>query len=241
MNDIHGGAFPLPAHRLEQQVVPYRDGSTPLTGVLVWDDALTGPRPGVPVVHGGAGLDDHARGRARRLAEFGYVVLASDMYGDGVAGDRQRVMAQIAQLTADHHHLRQRAQAGVEVLAAHPLVDGRLAAVGYCFGGMTVLELARGGSPIAGVASLHGSLETTHPAKPGTITTTILVIHGASDPHVPLTHVTRFTDEMNHAGADWQLIICGGAQHGFTHDVQFSVRVPGVAYHPSRMRAPRTR
>ena len=140
-------------------------------------------------------------------------------------------MERITELTADRHRLRQRAQAGLDVLASHPRTNDRLAAVGYCFGGMTVLELARGGSPIAGVASIHGSLETTQPAEPGAITTSILACHGAADPHVPLTHVTRFTDEMNHAQADWQLIIYGGAQHGFTHDVPSSIQVPGVAYH----------
>ena len=221
----------LPDRRLEQQLVTYDDDSTPLAGVLVWDDGRTGPRPGVLVVHGGAGLDDHARGRARRLAELGYLVFACDMYGEGVAGDRQRVMEQITELTADRHRLRRRAQAGLDVLAAHPRIDGRLAAVGYCFGGMTVLELARGGSQIAAAASIHGSLETTQPAEPGMITAAILVCHGAADPHVPLTHVAHFTDEMNHAQADWQLIIYGGAQHGFTHDVASGIRVPGVAYH----------
>src|SRR5579864_5625060 len=110
---------------MNTQPVNYRDGDTPLTGFLAWDAATPGKRPGILVVHGGAGLDDHARGRARRLAEVGYVVLACDMYGDGVAGDRQRVMARIAELTGDPTRLCARAKAGIEVLASHPKVDGR--------------------------------------------------------------------------------------------------------------------
>lgn len=181
---------------------------------------------------GAPGLTSTRRG-ARRVAEFGYVVLACDMYGDGVAGDRERVMACIAELSGDPDRLCRRAQAGLAVLAAHPQVDGRLAAVGYCFGGMTVLELARGGSALAGVVSIHGSLKTKRPAQPAMVTAKILVCHGALDPHVPLTHVTAFVEEMNRAGADWQLVVYGGAMHGFTHEHAVGTDIPGVAYHAS--------
>src|SRR5580693_10643238 len=125
---------------MKTQPVSYRDDGTPLTGFLAWDDSLAVKRPGVLVVHGGAGLDDHAKGRARTLAALGFVVFACDMYGNGVAGDRQRVMACLKELTGDPAMLRRRAQAGVDVLASDPRVDGRLATVGYCFGGMTVLQ-----------------------------------------------------------------------------------------------------
>ncbi|HEX5504473.1 MAG TPA: dienelactone hydrolase family protein [Thermomicrobiales bacterium] len=216
---------------MKMQPIPYRDGATPLTGYLVWDDARDERRPGVLVVHGGAGLDEHAQGRARRLADLGFVVLACDMYGDGVAGDRARVMARITDLSTNPDRLCRRAQAGIEVLAAHPLVDGRLAAVGYCFGGMAVLELARGGVALAGVVSVHGGLKTTRPAQPATVRAKILVCHGALDPHVPLADVTAFVEEMNHAGADWQLIVYGGAMHGFTHEHAVAGATPGVAYH----------
>jgi dienelactone hydrolase len=215
---------------LNKQSAPYHDGDTALTGFLVWDDARSDPRPGILLVHAGAGLDDHAKERSRRLAALGFAVLACDMYGDGVAGDRQRVMARINELRSDRARLCQRAQAAIPVLASHPQVDGRLAAVGYCFGGMTVLELARAGFPLAGVVSIHGSLETTQPAQPGTIKSKVLVCHGALDPHVPMAHVNVFVEEMNHAGADWQLIAYGGAMHGFTHEDAGKSGVPGVAY-----------
>ena len=126
--------------------------------------------------------------------------------------------------------LCRRAQAAIDILKSHSRVDGRLAAVGYCFGGMTVLELARSGIDLAGVVSVHGSLETARPAEAATIKTRILVCHGALDPHVPMTHVTAFTEEMNRAGADYQVIVYSGAMHGFTHETETGQQ-PGVAYH----------
>jgi dienelactone hydrolase len=211
--------------------VPYTDGDTPLTGYLAWDDTRAEKRPGILVVHGGAGLDEHAKGRAVRLAALGFVVFACDMYGDGVAGDRPRVMASIQQLTGDTALLCQRARAGIEVLASHPKVDqGRLAAVGYCFGGMTVLELARGGAELAGVVSIHGGLKTVRPALPSAVKAKVLVCHGDLDPHVPMSHVTAFMEEMSAAGVDWQLNVYSGAMHGFTHE-DADGKIPGVAYH----------
>jgi len=164
------------------------------------------------------------------MAKLGYMAFACDMYGDGVAGDRQRVMTAINELRDDPARLRRRARAGLEVLASHPLVDGRLAAVGYCFGGMTVLQLARGGIDLAGVASIHGSLKTVQPAEPGRLKAKVLVCHGALDPHVPTADVTAFADEMNAVSADWQLIVYGGAMHGFTHEGADGSKIPGVAY-----------
>ena len=223
---------------IRTESVAYRDGDTALTGLLAWDAARDDRRPGVLVVHGGAGLDDHAKGRARRMAALGFVTLACDMYGDGVAGDRQRIMSKIAELRAAPGRLAGRALAGVARLRAHPRVDGRVAAVGYCFGGMTVLETARTGADLAGVVSVHGSLATPHPAMPGAVRAKILVCHGALDPHVPTAQVTGFADEMRDAAADWQMNIYGGAMHGFTHEDAVEMKVPGVAYHePSDRRS----
>ena len=143
---------------IEEKMIAYRDADATLAGLLVANsqafDNIGNRRPGILVIHGGAGLDDHAKGRARSLAALGFVVFACDMYGDGVAGDRQRVLARLTDLTGDPTKLRRRAQAAVDVLASDCRVDGRLAAVGYCFGGMTVLELARGGAELAGVVSI---------------------------------------------------------------------------------------
>jgi dienelactone hydrolase len=209
--------------------VTYKDADATLNGIFFWDESQTAKRPGVLVVHGGAGLDDHAKNRARRFAELGYVAFACDMYGEGVAGSRERIMACITDLRAEPDRLPRRATAGIDALKSHPLVSSHIAAVGYCFGGMTVLELARSGALLAGIVSVHGSLDTKHAAATDAIRAKILVCHGALDPHVPLTQVTGFADEMKTTNADWQLIIYGNAMHGFTHEDKWNV--PGVAYH----------
>jgi len=213
---------------LREKAIGYAAGDTRLNGVLFYG-AHDAQRPGVLVVHGGAGLDNHAKARARGLAEVGFLAFACDMYGEGVAGDRHRVMAQITVLRDDRVKLVQRARAGLEVLVSQPQMDGRIAAVGYCFGGLTVLELARTGTDIAGVISIHGSLTTSRPAGPGMVKSKILVCHGSLDPHVPMSDVNAWIEEMDRAGADYQFIIYGGAIHGFTHE-GIAV-IPGVAYH----------
>jgi dienelactone hydrolase len=212
------------------RTVRYDDQETALTGFLAWDDAARQPLPGLLLVHGGAGLDDHAKGQARRYAAHGYAVLACDMFGDGVAGDRERVMAWLMKLRDDPQRLAQRTQAGLAALGSCPETDGPFAAVGFCFGGLAVLTLARSGADLKGVVSIHGSLATAQPAPPGTVKAKVLVCHGALDPHVPLTDVTRFAEEMDYAQADWQLIMYGGAMHGFTHEHAIPGAMPGVAY-----------
>lgn len=214
---------------LNTQQIAYCDGYTQLTGQFTWDRQRDGKRPGILIVHGGAGLDDHAKERSAQLAGLGYITFACDMYGAAVLGSRERIMATIMELRNDPAKLCRRATAGTDILAAHPQVDGRLAAVGYCFGGMTVLELARsGGADLAAIVSIHGSLISTQPANSRAIKSKMLVCHGALDPHVPMAQVTAFTEEMNSAAADWQLIIYGGAMHGFTHKA--ATGIPGVVY-----------
>jgi dienelactone hydrolase len=209
----------------------YSDLDTPLTGVLYSNEAQ--PGPGILLIHGGAGLDEHAQDQARRYAELGYTVLACDMYGDGVAGDRERVIACATALRDDPVFLVRRGQAGLTALSRCPEVSGDMAAIGFCFGGMAALALARSGANLAGVVSIHGSLTTSKSAEPGAVTAKVLVCHGASDPHVPMGDVAAFTNEMNHADADWQLIIYGRAVHGFTHKHAVPGAIPGVAYDQS--------
>jgi dienelactone hydrolase len=198
--------------------IRYWDRALELTGVLVPPEWSSAPRPGILVIHGGAGLDAHAERRAEHFAHRGHAAFACDMYGDGVAGDRRRIMSAIAELRVDRVRLRDRAQAGIDVLREHPSVDGRIVAVGFCFGGMVALELARSGADIGGTICVHGSLATAIPALPGSIKTRVLVCHGARDPYSPSAHVAAFIEEMNHAGSDWQLEMYGGAMHGFTHE-----------------------
>jgi dienelactone hydrolase len=213
---------------LETRQLAYRDEDARLNGFLAVDPTLGNKRPGILVVHGGAGLDDHARGRARRFAEAGFVAFACDMYGDDVVG-RDAIMRHVMALRNNRHMIRRRANRAIEVLSQHPHVDGRIAAVGYCLGGMVALELARGGAALAGAVSVHGSLDTPHPAEPSAVRGKILVCHGALDPHVPMTQVVTFAEEMTRAGVDYQVIIYGTAMHGFTHETAVGQQ-PGVLY-----------
>ena len=208
----------------------YRDLDVPLTGLFCWDHAQEGARPGILLVHGGAGLDAHAREQACRYAALGYAVLACDMFGDGIAGDRERVMACLLALRDDPARLVRRGRAGLTALSGCPEAAGPMAAVGFCFGGLAVLALARSGADLAGVVSIHGSLATSAPARPGTVTAKVLACHGAADPHVPPSDVAAFAEEMNRAEADWQLVMYGRALHGFTHRHAVPGATPGVGY-----------
>jgi dienelactone hydrolase len=212
------------------ETVRYEDGATHLTGFLARPEVDSG-RGRVILVHGGAGLDEHAKTQADRYARLGYLVFACDMFGDGVAGNRERVMAAINTLRSDRAALRRRVDAATTVLEARA-GEGRYAVIGYCFGGLVALEVARSGAEAAAVISIHGTLITSEPAKPGALTAKVLACHGALDPHVPMVDVTAFTMEMNDAGADWQLNIYGGAVHGFTHRNAVTA-ANGVAYDAS--------
>ncbi len=202
--------------------LPYSDLDLSLTGALYWDDQRT-PAPGILLIHGGAGLDQHARDQARRYAELGYTVLAADMYG--VTGDRAAIMACVTALRDDPALLIRRGTAGLTALAGCAQADGVLGVIGFCFGGMAALTLARGGADLAAVVSVHGTL--TSPMR-GRIGGRVLVCHGAADPHVPMSQVIAFTEEMRETDADWQLIMYGRARHGFTHRQPSTV--PGVAF-----------
>jgi dienelactone hydrolase len=207
----------------------YSDVDVTLNGFVARiDDSAA--KPGILLVHGGGGLDSHAKAQAVRYAGLGYVVLACDMFGPGIGGDRDRVVQTLLSLRDDPSALGRRGLAGLEALRSLPNVDGRCAAVGFCFGGMAVLTLARQGADLAGVVSMHGSLGTARSAAPGAITARILACHGASDPHVPLADVTAFIEEMTNAQADWQLLVFGKAVHGFTHADALPVDNPCVAY-----------
>lgn len=209
--------------------VPYSDGEIPLDGVLVTDGDAAEPRPGVLLVHGGAGLDAHAREQAERYAALGYDVFACDMYGPIPPGDGRRAL--LMALRDNPDTLVRRAQAGLSVLAEEGNVNGRYGAVGFCFGGMTVITLARAGLDLRGVVSMHGSFKTPRPAQPGVVRASVLACHGAIDPHVPMSDVVAFIDEMQNAGVDYQVNVYGDAMHGFTHSDAAPGAMPGVAYH----------
>lgn len=210
----------LPAYaRIIEQNVDYAAGATTLKGYIAYDDSFKGRRPAIIVVHEWWGYNEYARSRARQLARLGYVGMAVDMYGDGKQAAHPQDAQKFSSEVAGNIDLeRQRFEAAMAVLAGHKLVEpGMIAAIGYCFGGSVVLQMAREGVDLRGVASFHGGLTTRHPASPGAIKARILVAHGGLDPFTTPEQLTGFIDEMNHAGADYKIEIFSGAKHAFTN------------------------
>jgi len=214
------------------KVIEYKHGDTVLEGYLAYDDAQTGQRPGILVVHEWTGHNPYVRKRAEQLAELGYVAFALDMYGKGVHAKDAKEAAELAGTYKGNRKLmRARAEAGLDVLRKQSQTDpNRLAAIGYCFGGTTVLELARDGQPLAGVVSFHGDLATPTPEDAKNIKAKVLALHGADDPFVPAAVVTAFEEEMRKGGVDWQLVSYGGAVHSFTNPGAGTDNSRGAAY-----------
>jgi dienelactone hydrolase len=218
---------------IETQTVEYQEGETRLVGYLAYPKEAKGPLPGVLVVHEWMGLNDYAKRRVEQLAELGYVAFAADIYGEGrIAAGIEEAGKLAGTYKGDRPLFRARVAAGLETLKAQALVDpARVAAIGYCFGGTAVLELARGGAEVAGVVSFHGGLDSPTPEDAKNIRAKVLVLHGADDPLVPPTEVLAFEEEMRQGGVDWQLISYGGAVHGFTNPANGDdPRGRGVAY-----------
>jgi dienelactone hydrolase len=217
---------------IRTEVVDYRHGDTVLEGYLTYDDSIQGKRPGVIVVHEWWGINNYVRMRTEQLAKLGYIAFAIDMYGKGArAKDAKEAGSLASTYRSDRALMRSRANAGFEVLKNHSLTDvNRIAAIGYCFGGTTVLEMARGGTQLAGVVSFHGGLGTPNPADAKNIKGKVLVLHGANDPAVPPDQVMAFQDEMRKAGVDWYFVSYGGAVHSFTNPDSGNDPSKGAAY-----------
>jgi dienelactone hydrolase len=205
---------------MQARDIDYRCDGVNLRGYLALDDNTAGPRPGVLVFHEGLGLGEFAMERARRLAGLGYVALAADMFGDRrQASNLEEIATLVGGLRAEPGKLRARGRAALAALAAVPQVDaGRLAAIGFCFGGSAVLELARDGADLKAVVSFHGVLATKMPARPGRVKASVLVCTGVDDPLAPPHQVADFENEMRAGGVtDWQVIAYGNTLHGFTN------------------------
>ena len=211
-------ALPAVAEVVTKEI-SYREGDTVMQGMLAWDDAVSGKRPGVLVVHEWWGQNDYARQRARMLAELGYTALAVDMYGDGRTAEHPDDAGKFAGAVGGNMPVaRARFDAALATLRAQPTVDADdVAAIGYCFGGGIVLNMARLGTDIDGVVSYHGSLATDNPAGEGDIKTHVLVFNGADDPMVTAEHIAAFKKEMEAAGADYTFVNYPGAVHSFTN------------------------
>jgi dienelactone hydrolase len=208
-----------PQTELQRQEVQYRSGDTVLKGYLAYDDSIQGRRPGILVVHEWWGHNAYARKRAQMLAELGYTALAVDMYGEGKQADHPGDAGKFAGEVKKNLPLaKARFLAAMELLQQHPTVDPtRIAAIGYCFGGGIVLEMARAGIDLDGVVSFHGSLGTANPAVPGVVKAKVLVFNGADDPFVKPEHITGFKQEMKAAGVSYRFINYPGVKHSFTN------------------------
>lgn len=221
-----------------ERVVEYKDGETTLKGVVVYDDAKDVQMPGVVVVPEWWGVNEFAVAQARQLAEAGYVALVADLYGDGFKTTEVPVAAQRATEATQKNWKRTRGGLAVEQLKAMPQVDrSRLGAIGFCFGGSTVLELARDGVDLRGVVSFHGSFGTARPAQPGTVKAAVLVLHGGADPLVPHAESAGLIKEMLDAGVSFEFISYAGAEHSFTNPKADAVGIPGVKYDADAARA----
>jgi len=219
--------------RLVTKSVEYRQGNSVLEGYLAYDDALKGKRPGVLVIHEWTGINSYVKKRTEQLASLGYVAFAADIYGKGVRPATPELAGKEAAKYRgnDRTLIRNRAAAGLAVLAENPLVDSnRLAVIGYCFGGTAALELARSGAKVQGTVSFHGGLDTPNPADALKIRGKVLALHGADDPHVPPDQVAAFQQEMRLAKVDWEMNYYGGAVHAFTNPDSGNDPSKGVAY-----------
>jgi dienelactone hydrolase len=199
-------------------------------GFIAHDEARMGRRPGVLVCHEGAGLGEHVRERAWRLAGLGFVAFALDLFA-GPFESRDQGMATIQGMVADPSGVRRHGAEALALLQARADVDpSRTAAIGFCFGGWAALEMARGRVELGAVVSFHGGLHSAAPAKAGDIRCPLLVCTGADDPHVPAAQRQAFAEEMTAAGADWRINLYGGAIHGFTDASIDPAKSPGSAY-----------
>ena len=203
---------------IKMETVDYMEGDTALEGVLIYDDTIVTKRPGILIAHQWKGLTEYEKKRGEMLAKLGYVAFAADIYGKGTRPKNVQEASQFAgKYKADRELLRRRVKAGFEQLKKSRMVDTQnIAAIGYCFGGTTVLELARSGAELDGVVSFHGGLGTPNADASPTIKAKVLALHGADDPHVPPAEVQAFADEMRKGNVDWQLVAYGNAVHSFT-------------------------
>lgn len=217
---------------LHQEEVKYRHGDVDLKGHLFWEDSFEGPRPGIMVMHEWWGINDYVMVRAEMLAEAGYIAFAADMYGNGRdTRHADDAMSWMKQISGNTELWQARAQLGLEQLLAHEKVDKqRTAAIGYCFGGATVMQLAYAGADLDAVVSFHGSLPPASPKQAARIQAKVLVFHGASDGFIPKTRVDSFSKALNDAEVDWEMITYGGAKHGFTNPYADGYDVKGLEY-----------
>lgn len=221
--------------QLKTQVIEYKEGNQVLAGYLAYNATQKGKRPAVMLVHDWIGVNPNVKKRAEQLAEMGYIAFAADIYGKGIHPKPPQEAGQMAgKFKADRGLFRARLKAGYQILLNQPQTDpSKTAAIGYCFGGTGVLELARSGADVKGVVSFHGGLDSPSPADGKNIKGKVLILHGAADPFVPAQDIAAFTAEMDAAKVDWQMVSYSGAVHAFTIKEAGNDPSTGAAYHAS--------
>lgn len=204
---------------IKGEEVSYSAGGVTMKGYIAYDDAIKGKRPGILVVHEWWGHNAYARKRADMLATLGYTAMAIDMYGDGKQADHPKDAGKFAsEVKNNMAAAKERFVAAMKLLQQQNTIQAdAISAIGYCFGGGIVLEMARMGVDLDAVASFHGSLGTEHPAQQGQVKARLLVLHGADDPFVKPEQIKRFNEEMKNAGADMEFVTYKGAKHAFTN------------------------
>jgi len=226
--------FAMTASAAETKNMLYRSGGAELVGYLALPEDLENgeKRPGVLVIHDWTGLQDYAKRRTEQLAELGYVAFAADVYGKGVRPkDPKQCGVQAGLYRSDRTLFRRRLNSALEQLKKQPACDGtRIAAVGYCFGGTGVIELARSGADVKGVVSFHGGLDSPRPEDGLKIKSKVLVCHGADDPFVSKENLDAFLAEMKAAKVDLQFVSYAGAVHSFTKPEAGDDPSKGAAY-----------
>ena len=221
-----------------EKPVEYRAGDVVCEGWQAYDDAITGKRPSVLIVHQWTGVSDNEKMRAKMLAELGYNVLVADVYGKGVRPQPPAAGQEAGKYKKDRALLRSRLNAALDVLSKDARTDvSRIAATGYCFGGTSVLELARSGAPVRGVVSFHGGLDSPTPSDGKNIKGRVLALHGADDPFVPAKDIAAFESEMKSAHVDYKLVQYPGAVHAFTQVGAGSDNSKGAAYNEAADKA----
>jgi dienelactone hydrolase len=215
---------PFAQAAVKTQYVDYRDGDTQLSGYLAYDDKFTGKRPAVLLVHYRGGLQAETLRDARMIASLGYVTFAEDIFGKGVVPKTVPEMTALTDIyNKDRAKMRTRARAGFDVLARNPMVDaGKIAIIGYCFGGTVAVELAETGVPAVGAVAVHGSFRDFQHDAAKNIKGRVLILHGAEDMVAPLEEVNKLVGDLRGAKVNWELQIFSGAEHGFTNPANAS-------------------
>lgn len=225
-------AFSRVEAAVQSKTIAYQAGSAACQGYLAWDDSQTGKRPGVLVVHEWWGLNDYARRRCDQLAALGYVAFACDMYGDGRTTEHPQDAGKfMAAVQANVQEWRRRAAAGLETLRQQPQCDpGRVAAIGYCFGGATALQLAYSGADLDSVVTFHAALPAPTATEAKQIKATLQIHHGAIDGFIPEEAIRKFREALEGAHVDYTFTYHSGALHGFTVKEAEKRGVPGLKY-----------